>query len=114
MVAALKAAFGRLRPDPMFAELTVPGLSFPSGHATMSATVFLTAGALIAATHRRWAERAYILSAAALLTALVGVSRAMLGVHWATDVLGGWAFGSAWALLWLLLANRWKLLRPLS
>jgi len=114
LVAVLKAGFGRLRPDSAFAELVVPGLSFPSGHATMSAAVFLTGGALIAATHRRWTERVYVLSVAALLTALVGMSRAMLGVHWATDVLGGWAFGSAWALLWLLLANRWNLLYRLS
>ena len=71
----------------------------------MSAIVFLTLGALIASTRSRVPERLYILAAAALLAFLVGISRVMLGVHWATDVLGGWAFGTAWAVTWLLLAR---------
>ena len=106
LVSVLKFAFGRLRPDAAFAELVAPGLSFPSGHASMSAIVFLTIGALIASTRIGLARRIYILSTAALMTFLVGVSRVVLGVHWATDVLGGWAFGAAWAMVWLLLARR--------
>lgn len=106
LVIVLKAAFGRLRPDPRFAEQVAPGLSFPSGHASMSAIVFLTLGALIASTCHGAAQRVYIFATAALLTFLVGLSRVALGVHWATDVLGGWAFGAAWALAWLLLAQR--------
>jgi membrane-associated phospholipid phosphatase len=48
----------------------------------------------------------YILAMATLMTLLVGLSRIALGVHWATDVAAGWAFGAAWALTWLLLARR--------
>jgi len=66
----------------------------------------LTIGALVASTRIGLARRIYILSTAALMTFLVGVSRVVLGVHWATDVLGGWAFGAAWAMVWLLLARR--------
>jgi undecaprenyl-diphosphatase len=105
LVTLFKSAFGRLRPDSAFAELVAPGLSFPSGHASMSAIVFLTLGALIAGTRTRVAERMYILATAAVMTLLVGTSRVALGVHWATDVIGGWAFGAAWALAWLLLAH---------
>ena len=105
LVSVFKTAFGRLRPDAVFAELVTPGLSFPSGHASMSALVFLTIGALIAASRSRVNERIYILATAALLALLVGASRVLLGVHWATDVLGGWAFGTAWAMLWLVLAR---------
>ena len=104
-VSAFKTAFGRARPDAAYAELVATGPSFPSGHATMSAVVFLTLGTLVASTRTLWIERIYIVCAAALMTVLVGASRIALGVHWATHVLGGWAFGSAWAIAWLLLAS---------
>ncbi len=105
LVSVFKAAFGRIRPDFAYAELAASGLSFPSGHASMSALVFLTMGALLASSHKRVSERLYILMTAGLMTLLVGLSRVALGVHYATDVLGGWAFGSAWAIAWLLLAR---------
>lgn len=105
-VSWLKAGFGRLRPAADFAGLVAPGLSFPSGHAGVSAIVFLTLGALLASTRSRAIERTYILAMASLMTLLVGLSRIALGVHWATDVLAGWAFGAAWAMVWLLLARR--------
>lgn len=106
LVSIFKAGFGRLRPDAAFAEMVAPGLSFPSGHASISAIVFLTVGALIASSRSLTTERLYILAAAGLMTLLVGISRVALGVHWATDVLGGWALGAAWALVWLLVARR--------
>jgi undecaprenyl-diphosphatase len=111
-VSGLKAGFGRLRPAADFAELIAPGLSFPSGHAGVSAIVYLTLGALLASTRRRSIERMYILAVALMMSLLVGLSRVALGVHWATDVLAGWAFGAAWALLWLLLARRFARDRP--
>jgi undecaprenyl-diphosphatase len=101
LVSLLKSAFGRLRPDGSLAALLAPGLSFPSGHASMAAIVFLTLGALVASTREALRERGYILGVAALFTLLVGLSRVALGVHWATDVLGGWAFGADWAMAWL-------------
>jgi len=105
LVSLTKGLFGRARPDLAFAELTVSGLSFPSGHASMSAIAFLTMGALIAATRRDTRERIYILLIASFVTLLVGISRVALGVHWATDVVGGWAFGAAWAVVWLQVAR---------
>ncbi len=102
LVTLLKSTIGRLRPDAQFAAVLAPGLSFPSGHASMAAIVFLTLGALIASTRASLRERSYILGVAALFTLLVGLSRVALGVHWATDVLGGWAFGAGWAMAWLL------------
>ena len=105
LVDVFKAWFGRVRPDPAYSEFVVSGLSFPSGHAAMSAAVFLTLGTLVATTRQAWTERIYILFSAITLTVLVGVSRVVLGVHWTTDVAAGWAFGSGWAIVWLLLAR---------
>lgn len=101
-VVALKALFGRMRPHAELAAYPVSGLSFPSGHSSMSAVVFLTIGVLVAGTRRRRSEQLFIVAIAALLAMLVGVSRVVLGVHYATDVLGGWAFGAAWAIAWSL------------
>ena len=102
----LKAGFARVRPDVAFAQLVADGPSFPSGHSSMSAVVFLTLGALVARMHRRRRERAYVMGFAIVLTLLVGISRAVMGVHWATDVVGGWALGVAWATACLLVL-RW-------
>jgi undecaprenyl-diphosphatase len=45
------------------------------------------------------------MSLAALLTVLIGLSRIYLGVHFPTDILGGWCIGTAWAIgCWVLLA----------
>lgn len=101
----LKSAFGRARPPVEFAEYAASGLSFPSGHSSMSAVVFLTLAMLLARTHERLSERVFILSTGLLLAVLVGLSRVALGVHWATDVLGGWAFGAAWTTAWWLVAR---------
>ncbi len=96
---ALKVAFGRPRPEVVAHLVEVQSLSFPSGHAMMSAVIYLTVGVLVAQTARRRALRAYVLITALVITFLVGVSRLFLGVHYPTDVLAGWSAGLAWALL---------------
>lgn len=98
----LKWGFGRPRPDLVPHATMVYTQSFPSGHAMLSAVVYLTLGALMARTEADVRVKAYVLFAACLLTVVVGVSRVYLGVHWPTDVLAGWAVGASWALIcWL-------------
>ncbi|TCT08233.1 phosphatase PAP2 family protein [Aquabacter spiritensis] len=102
--SALKWGFARPRPDLVPHGMEVYTSSFPSGHSTMSAVVYLTLGALLARSQPRQRVKVFLLVLAACVTVIVGVSRVYLGVHWPTDVLGGWALGAGWACLcWLIL-----------
>jgi undecaprenyl-diphosphatase len=106
----LKTVFGRDRPPDAYRAVEVLNQSFPSGHAVLSAVVFLTLGAMLARAEESWRLRVYVLSVAILIAVLIGLTRIHLGVHWATDVLGGWCAGAAWAAAcWLL--DRWIRLR---
>ena len=90
---AIKAAAARPRPELVTHFDLVYSSSFPSGHAMMSPVVYLTlAGATAARLTTRRGKLA-IISAAIGLVAAIGVSRIYLGVHWPTDVLGGWILG---------------------
>jgi undecaprenyl-diphosphatase len=98
----LKLGVDRPRPELVSHLVDVHTLSFPSGHAMLSAVTYLTLGALAARFLPGRVTRAYVLSLAVLVTLMVGVSRVYLGVHWPSDVLAGWCAGFVWALLcWL-------------
>lgn len=101
----LKLGFDRPRPDLVPHGMEVYTASFPSGHATMTAVTYLTLAALLARAESRRRIKIFLLLLAVLITLLVGISRLHLGVHWPSDVLGGWIIGSAWAAFcWLLAA----------
>jgi undecaprenyl-diphosphatase len=100
----LKLVFARPRPDLVYQAVKVFTSSFPSGHAELSAIAYLTIAALLAQTQSSFKIGFYFIAVAALLTILIGVSRVYLGVHYPSDVLGGWCIGAAWALAcWALL-----------
>jgi undecaprenyl-diphosphatase len=95
---ALKSGFARPRPDLVPHETFVYTASFPSGHAMMSAVVYLTLGALLARVLPRGRMKLLVVACAVTATVLTGVSRVYLGVHWPTDVVAGWAVGASWAM----------------
>jgi undecaprenyl-diphosphatase len=97
LVEMQKLLIARARPEEHHL-VDVHSLSFPSGHAANSMLVFLGLALLLTNS------RAAVVSAL-LLSFAIGLSRIVLGVHFPSDVLGGWAF----ALLWILLLLRFRL-----
>ncbi|WP_334178094.1 phosphatase PAP2 family protein [Pseudoxanthomonas sp.] len=89
---ATKQFFQRDRPTLWESIAPEHTFSFPSGHAMGSATLAMVVVLLCWPTRWRWL--AAILAIA--FTLLVGVSRIYLGVHYPSDILGGWAAGIAW------------------
>lgn len=100
VVSLVKAHLARPRPDLVPHWVAVGNMSFPSGHSADSAVVYLTLAALATQVTRDIATRRYIVAVAILLVGAIGCSRVYLGVHWPSDVLAGWSFGTLWALGW--------------
>ncbi|MBC9034109.1 phosphatase PAP2 family protein [Sphingomonas sp. JC676] len=99
-VTIVKALVGRSRPDLIDRLMQESSNSFPSGHAASSAIVYLTLATLLFPVVREPRMRAFVIGVALVLVGAIGISRVYLGVHWPSDVIAGWAFGSFWALLW--------------
>lgn len=102
----LKSLFERERPTVVTHFDPPGGLSFPSGHSMISAALYLTLAVLIARTLEKRRLRVFVVCAGALLAMIVGFTRMYLGVHYPTDVLGGWTLGLTWALICGVVVNR--------
>ena len=102
LTTGLNELVGRIRPPFADGGARYDSLSFPSGHssgiATLVAVALVLSWPLLSATARRWA-----LLAGVVLVVVVGLSRLWLGVHYLSDVVGGWSLGIAWTLLTALL-----------
>ena len=103
LVSLQKDWTARIRPDAQGQLVPVENFAFPSGHAANATIVWLCLALLLPPTER---GRQIAVWAAAWIAIAVGASRVMLGVHWPSDVIGGWAFGMLWVLLTLRLAGR--------
>lgn len=104
----LKMLFERSRPDDILHLVQESGYSFPSGHSITSMAVFGTLLYLVQTRmeNKKLANRLSALLI--LLILLIGPSRVYLGVHYPTDILGGWALGIFVATLVLMIWNRYQ------
>lgn len=103
LVIIEKLWFARVRPEENLRLVEVHYLSFPSGHSANAMLVYVGLALLAFDRGDRW--RPWAVGAGLLLAFLIGISRPMLGVHWPSDVVGGWTFGAFWLLLVLGLAE---------
>jgi undecaprenyl-diphosphatase len=110
LTVVFKEVLGRPRPPLAGAVAAADGYAFPSAHAAVAVAALGVLAYLGTASLRSWSGQVAAWAAAAALAALVGISRVYLGVHWATDVIGGWAFGACWLAVvitgWITLARR--------
>lgn len=105
---AVKAAVGRDRPDLPEPVSHAPGFAFPSGHAMGSAIgVSVLLFVLLPLLAPRWRRPAVAMGT--LFAVTVGLSRIVLGVHWVSDVLGGWLLSVAWVLAMVAGFRAWQL-----
>ena len=98
-VFLLKEIIHRARPDTMFQAYLETGFSFPSGHAAMSLALYGFLAWFVWRRIPRTGWHVAALPAAAILIGTIGFSRMYLGVHHASDVLGG--FLVAGLFVWL-------------
>jgi membrane-associated phospholipid phosphatase len=97
----IKALVGRPRPPAVYWLSHVDGWSFPSQHATQALATWGMLALMVAAGRPLWA-RALLVTGAALIAIVVGLTRLYLAAHWLTDVLGGWALAGVWDSLLII------------
>lgn len=97
------------RPRPAIEHLTVQGgYSFPSGHSMGAIILYGALVFLVVQLGRKRASKWLALLTAALLIAAVGISRIYLGVHYPSDVIGGFSLGAAWLAVCIGTYGVWK------
>jgi undecaprenyl-diphosphatase len=96
LVFAIKTFIARPRPLPSGRLVEAGGFSYPSGHSASAVVCFGMLAWLVCLLTTRAQIRATAWLAAGLLTIAVGLSRAYLGVHYPSDIIGGWILGAAW------------------
>ncbi|MDT8903429.1 phosphatase PAP2 family protein [Anaeroselena agilis] len=104
----LKSLFERARPD-LFKVISATGYSFPSGHAMVSLCFYGMAAYLLCRHIRGLQAQIVVYSLAAVLVSAIGFSRIYLGVHYPSDVLGGYFAGGTWLILCVSLLWWWEM-----
>ncbi|MEU8896082.1 phosphatase PAP2 family protein [Nocardia sp. NPDC048505] len=103
----VKELVARLRPVVETPVHSAGGWSFPSGHAMSSLICYGVLVLVFAPSQRVWPRR-ILVGAVVAIVAVIGGSRVALGVHYVSDVLGGWLLGALWLVLTTVAFQRWR------
>lgn len=96
LVFALKQLLNRPRPQPFFTHLVLDSASFPSAHAFVAVVFYGLLVYLLLETLANLQARFTLVLGGSFLALLIGVSRIYLGVHWLSDVVGGFLLAALW------------------
>jgi membrane-associated phospholipid phosphatase len=105
VVFILKEIFGRARPDALYQAYAETGFAFPSGHAALSLALY---GFLAYLAWKYYSRKPALLviSLMTLIVGLIGFSRLYLGLHYASDVIAGYAIAAIFLTLGTAIANK--------
>jgi membrane-associated phospholipid phosphatase len=103
----LKDLFERPRPD-LEHLVIVKSYSFPSGHAMVGMIVYFMIAYLLIEGTKSKAGKITIAAITTILLLLIGASRIILHVHYPSDVLGGYALGYLWVVIWIQIYTYFK------
>lgn len=109
--SAVKILVNRPRPLVDHPIHTAFGKSFPSGHAMSSLVCFGALLVIFLPALRTRRSRHVAVATTALLVLAIGLSRLMLGVHFVSDVIGGYVLGAAWLLGAVAIFEVWRIER---
>ena len=106
LVTILKIALDRPRPPAsLVVGVPLPDDAFPSGHTTDGSMLVVLTAAMLALTFGNLIARWLLMISGCVLALLIGCSRTYLGVHWPSDVLGGWLLAATMVSLTMALVN---------
>ncbi len=91
VVGTMKEVFARIRPDNIYMLVEH---SFPSGHASFAAAFFIALAYVLAPRFSTRTKKEWFIVGCVIMLVIIGLSRVVLGVHWISDVLAGWAVGA--------------------
>lgn len=103
---AIKLLYKRERPD-LHRLVEENGYSFPSGHSMLAIALYGSLAYLLWKHTRSWISRVVLLFCSSVMIIGIGFSRIYLGVHYPSDVLGGYAASGCWLGLAVFFGGRW-------
>ncbi|WP_212661555.1 MULTISPECIES: phosphatase PAP2 family protein [Acaryochloris] len=109
LATGLKLVFNKTRPQLWPQLITETTFSYPSGHALGSIVFYGFLAYLLASLHSRRRRTVTIYGLASLLISAIGFSRLYLGVHWPTDITGGYGIGFLWLSVCITILKLQKL-----